>query len=906
MLRSSLRAAAATAALLAAPHQAGATNIGAVSAVNEDVDGTPPAAATRDLKLGDGLFSNERIQSSPLGSGQFLFLDQTSLTIAPNSNLTLDKYVYDPDTQTGEFTINMTRGVLRFVGGRITKSNDAVIVTPTATIGIRGGMAVVTVAEDGSTTVMHIAGDYTRVTANELEELEIIVPEEGGGGGSGNRRRGRERITISRPNGVASVGVRGLVFEGVAARDLVRETTLALIGRGEATARRRPENPDVASSGVPGRNSAALGAPQRDPISTSGERTPPSASDEQPPIPRDDDDLTPPVAPGGGGGGSPTPGVLIPGVTGAASFAAADAPAGLTAGASGGAFVFTGVFEPPRIGQTAAEDEFVIPVSPGFFAFTDDAGFSPLGPIGGAGFFDADAEFTFAAFQTEGGQAGAFLAGTPTGALAAGGDRGLRLYDVSDDLLTGGAAFLPGSGLAAADPAFSSGADGLGELILISTADGAAAGPGAAALATFLSIEGEGAAQQSGFGVLTADVEASGNGGPAFSGGFEGVFSNGDDEGGARVATPVATLEDGAGGAAFGPDAAFFALTNNRDLTTDAPAFGRVFDGAGGDAGFGTNSVAALSGAETLGPAPDAVFTGGFAAAVGLDLGTGARFVARSGDQGAVGTLNGGVVDLSLSLTDSFATGDGAADEPALASLTVLFGGAGRGAALDADRFAARGASPGGASANGEAIAQTTDDAGAAGFHGALATAALAGTGGIFPADVAAAPAHLTWGWWAGDLRSDPAGAALDDDQRLHLSAWIAGDVTASADLPLDGSATYEGFAALSVIDNGVSFVDGAGVTLDYDFGDRLGTMTFSDLLGQNPTVAVTDNVFDAQFGGTAGMALNGRDGLINVEGSFFNAGGVAAGAAAGSLAVQSLDNTIAGAGVFGADRVTP
>ena len=64
-----------------------------------------------------------------------LFLDQTSLTVSPNSEIVLDKYVYDPEAQTGEIGVSVARGVLRLIGGRITKKTDGVIKTPTATIG---------------------------------------------------------------------------------------------------------------------------------------------------------------------------------------------------------------------------------------------------------------------------------------------------------------------------------------------------------------------------------------------------------------------------------------------------------------------------------------------------------------------------------------------------------------------------------------------------------------------------------------------------------------------------------------------------------------------------------------------------------------------------------------------------
>ena len=76
-----LYASAAIAALSA--FGAAADTIGAVSALNRDVDGTPPQADSRNLIIGDNVVQNERIDSSPLGSGQFLFLDQTSLTFTP-------------------------------------------------------------------------------------------------------------------------------------------------------------------------------------------------------------------------------------------------------------------------------------------------------------------------------------------------------------------------------------------------------------------------------------------------------------------------------------------------------------------------------------------------------------------------------------------------------------------------------------------------------------------------------------------------------------------------------------------------------------------------------------------------------------------------------------------------------
>jgi hypothetical protein len=50
----------------------------------------------------------------------------------------IDKLVYDPNTKTGELAISMVSGLLRVVGGRISKAGAIKLSTPLAVIGIRG------------------------------------------------------------------------------------------------------------------------------------------------------------------------------------------------------------------------------------------------------------------------------------------------------------------------------------------------------------------------------------------------------------------------------------------------------------------------------------------------------------------------------------------------------------------------------------------------------------------------------------------------------------------------------------------------------------------------------------------------------------------------------------------------
>ncbi len=77
------------------------------------------------------------------------------MSIGRNSTLVIDKYVYDPSTGKGTLTATMAQGVLRFIGGQISHSSGVKVLTPVATIGVRGGMMTVAVGADGVSVMSH-------------------------------------------------------------------------------------------------------------------------------------------------------------------------------------------------------------------------------------------------------------------------------------------------------------------------------------------------------------------------------------------------------------------------------------------------------------------------------------------------------------------------------------------------------------------------------------------------------------------------------------------------------------------------------------------------------------------------------------------------------------------------------
>ncbi|MBV8168973.1 MAG: FecR domain-containing protein [Alphaproteobacteria bacterium] len=116
------------------------TKVGVTAAVNPQAIGQPPTEPERVLMVGTDTFANEKITTGPAGQVQLLFTDGSSLALGPNADVKIDEFVYDPNTKTGKLAISATQGLMRLVGGAISKSSEVTVTTPSMTAGIRGGV----------------------------------------------------------------------------------------------------------------------------------------------------------------------------------------------------------------------------------------------------------------------------------------------------------------------------------------------------------------------------------------------------------------------------------------------------------------------------------------------------------------------------------------------------------------------------------------------------------------------------------------------------------------------------------------------------------------------------------------------------------------------------------------------
>src|SRR5262245_26808396 len=163
--------ACALAAGLAGPVHA--QQVGTASAVNPEAQ-----AGSRVLHIGSSIVFRERVSTTSAGSVHIIFIDKTTLSVGPNSNLVIDEFVYNPNSGKGRMTVSLAQGAVRVVGGNVSHTEGATVKTPVATIGIRGG----------TTTIMH---DKNTRAINHF--------------GTATLTRGGRTVTIKRPEFAATV-----------------------------------------------------------------------------------------------------------------------------------------------------------------------------------------------------------------------------------------------------------------------------------------------------------------------------------------------------------------------------------------------------------------------------------------------------------------------------------------------------------------------------------------------------------------------------------------------------------------------------------------------------------------------------------------------------------------------------
>ncbi len=126
--------------------------IGVAAVVVNRVKGTIENK-TININPSNRVFQQEIIETDSNSTTQFLFLDETILTVGPESKVILDEMVFDPNVTTGKVVMNAVKGLFTFVSGSL-PSESYEINTPTVSIAVRGTKFDLFVSRKGASTVI--------------------------------------------------------------------------------------------------------------------------------------------------------------------------------------------------------------------------------------------------------------------------------------------------------------------------------------------------------------------------------------------------------------------------------------------------------------------------------------------------------------------------------------------------------------------------------------------------------------------------------------------------------------------------------------------------------------------------------------------------------------------------------
>ena len=99
--------------------------------------------------VGTNIEASDNIVTGADGSAGITFVDNSRLSVGPNSTLAISRFNFNPTTHEGNFDTSLKRGTLSVISGKLAKrSPDAMTVTtPSTILGVRGTEFVVQAGE---------------------------------------------------------------------------------------------------------------------------------------------------------------------------------------------------------------------------------------------------------------------------------------------------------------------------------------------------------------------------------------------------------------------------------------------------------------------------------------------------------------------------------------------------------------------------------------------------------------------------------------------------------------------------------------------------------------------------------------------------------------------------------------
>ena len=884
-----------------------AARVGVTSATDGDPLGKPPTEAERVLRIGIDVQANEVITTNTRDRAHLVFLDGTSLTVGPNAQLTIDRFVYDPATKTGDLAINASKGVFRLVGGKISKIKPITVTTPSATIGIRGGIAIFTVQPTSTTSTFVFGNGMTLTAAGQTQTVTRPGSQVTASGGAA-------------PGAPTMVGQGGLTAQLGQLEGTSQSSGQSSSGGGGGTSGGNADQ-KAQSSGFSSRNSGqAPGAvqpganvgptPAAQRINNS-ELVATALSNNQTVEQTAQAESTKKQATT-----SSTPATQVI-VTRGRFFG--DTPytafnnqtLGVTPNSQKNVLLNSqGTVTSGKATITLSDGRSVtVPWNPGSDSFSVSLNHPTFGMLTGKGYVSANSDYFAYVFETTNNERIGVIGGTPT-TLGQFPSTGYAKHTVialgdsdkipfANDTVGGNAAL---KAAASKSPLYSAYSGTFSPTV-------GGAEPGAAratALQATVSIAGQGTSQKSYMGAFIGTYFKDNNNTTiANAGRFNASYRLGDTQQIGRQVSAESTFDTGAGNSIFGPNGERMVFTPdslNTTVTsssgivsaitttrTSQASFDQPYNNLTGQDYFNVTQATRTSSSSSTDNARTSQTMNGYVGGLVEGRDSSGTFTTR-----LLGNPNNAAPANIILITD-------AASNRASATFTVPeWDGSGTSATFRL----------GGTSGSGFSTSSFIDDkiyavadrpsdlltnttsvtiSAVTSQTGDLESRTLAVSYGTAPATFdsffqAAGVTRctscdfMTWGVWGGDVKYKPNYTAYERD-RLNFASYVAGTLTSAVSLPMTGTATYSGHAFGNVQNGTSSYLAAGSYTNAWNFASQTGAVTIGNFDGATytGTTALTNGTVNF----TGALSGAGRTGAV--AGSFFDApgaGGVAKGQA--------------------------
>lgn len=893
--------AAAAVIAFATAQPAGAQRVGVSSAVNPATTGQPPGGSAKTLLVGENIVFNEHINTGPNGQTQLLFVDESAMSIGPNSDMTIDEFVYNPKTGTGTAALSATRGVFRYVGGKLSKGETPVTIkTPVATIGIRGGVFIMSLGAGGNLDVVFLYGNGLTITG--LNGISQTITRPGFG------------VTVSGRGAAPSSPTR-------APSGTLSSFITQLDGHtgGNGGASQVPTDSTVVNSGVTQTVSGNVNASVQSAIQSQAAQTQTqtqaqtpttnssaqnqlntTGSQSQPTIAASDNHSTP----------LPPPVPTVPTVP----------PGGPISGAATGidtANHQNGFTNPltPYSGGSVTNGVLIASIGGGTLQFSLAQGtgtlYTPTGnfALTGTPVVNADGSFFYsnATVVNDPTKAAFVYGGQPVGSnvYAPGTATSVNALQIQpDSLLQSAIPFVTNqTGGQISNPSVS-------PLYLVVPAgtgfsNGSYQGTPPTMLQASLGINGAGGDQTSALVVAVGNaIVTNGNPGqttaqPALSGKAEGSYRPNGTTPQTLVNTSLLTGIDGTGNSFYGKNSVEGAVLTPSSCCNDDGSQSPQLATATNTATNATTSYGFVQPAVAVTPpatanAPQTAQTlsgliGG--TMVGTVNGTSTPYAV----QGSIAiTTNPSTMQISSTIAgvDPFTP-----SQSGVSGFSLAYGSApgqsnttNQGYINDS-LFGALEA-PGGA---GSSV--NNNSATSANLYMVNANAVPGNS--LLPSTGLCVCQYLQWGYWGGQVDTGSESGARTDI--AHINTWVAGIQTPASDIgnltSMRATANYAGNAIGTVNNNGASYLASGAFSETYHFGTFTGNLAISNFDGKSFGGTITGGPLSPKYTGT----LSGSNLTGSTTGFFFGSGTNAAAETGGSFAVKSISGLpYQAAGVFG------